>query len=85
MNENDFFTLLSKVFNKNHSQVVPDFDLPIFPDSMERDMKPKLVSFDHYLCSIASAYKRLSPQQKIKARQLKIDTSPVAVRFEWKN
>ena len=69
---------------KKQQYTVPDFDLPILPDRMERDMEPKLVSFDSYLCSIANSYKRLSRRQKMQARKLKQMASPASVRFEWK-
>jgi len=51
---------------------------------MERDMAPKLVSFDSYLWSIANSYKKLSRKQKAQARKLKLASSPASVRFEWK-
>ena len=69
---------------KKQQYIVPDFDLPILPARMEMDMKPKLVSFDRYLCSIANSYKRLSHKQKMQARKLKLAASPAFVRFEWK-
>ncbi|MDD5596675.1 MAG: hypothetical protein PHV82_01940 [Victivallaceae bacterium] len=68
---------------KKQKYTVPDFDLPILPDRMEMDMKPKLVSFDKYLCSIANSYKGLSYKQKMQTRKLKLATSPASVRFEW--
>lgn len=69
---------------KQKQYIVPDFDLPILPSRMEKDMKPKLVSFDSYLCSIANSYKNLSRKQKMQARKLKLAASPASVRFEWK-
>jgi len=69
---------------KKQQYTVPEFDLPIFPDRMERDMEPKLVSFNSYLCSIANSYKRLSRKQKMQARKLKLASSPASIRFEWK-
>ena len=69
---------------KKQQYIVPDFDLPIFSDNMEKDMVPKLVSFDAYLCFIANSYKGLSSKQKAQARQLKIEEPPASVRFEWK-
>lgn len=69
---------------KKRQYTVPNFDLPIMPERMEKDLAPKLVSFDAYLRFIANSYKKLSLRQKKQARKMKLEIHPVSVPFEWK-
>jgi len=69
---------------KAKKYVVPEFELPVLSAAGEKDMSPKLVSFNAYLCSIASSYKHLTKKQKEKARKLKLAVRPVSVLFELK-
>lgn len=65
--------------------IVPDFELPVMAeDCMGKKLNPKVVSFETYLHTIADTFRRLSPQQRIRARELKLKFPPVPVRFESK-